>query len=67
MEASIIVEGFKLSEEIYGVRYAKFIGDGDSNVYKQLLQQRPYKNLTVQKWNVEIIYTEISVINCGIL
>lgn len=49
MEASIIVEGFKLSEEMYGVRYAKFIGDGDSNVYKQLLQQRPYKNLTVQK------------------
>lgn len=49
MEASIIVEGFKLSEEMYGVRYAKFIGDGDSNVYKQILEQRPYKNLTVEK------------------
>jgi len=49
MEASIIVEGFKLSESMYGVRYAKFIGDGDSNVYKKLLEQRPYKDLTVQK------------------
>lgn len=49
MEASIIVEGFKMSEEMYGVRYAKFIGDGDSNVYKQILEQRPYKELTIQK------------------
>lgn len=49
MEASIIVEGFKLSENMYGVRYARFIGDGDSNVYKKILEQRPYKDLTVQK------------------
>lgn len=49
MEASIIVEGFKTSEALYGVRYAKFIGDGDSNVYKKMLEQRPYKDLTVQK------------------
>jgi len=34
---------------MYGVRYAKCIGDGDSNVYIKLLEQRPYKNLTVQK------------------
>lgn len=49
MEASIIVEGFKTSEALYGVRYAKFIGDGDSNIYKKILEQRPYKDLTVQK------------------
>lgn len=49
MEASIIVEGFKTSEAMYGIRYAKFIGDGDSNVYKKILEQRPYKDLTVQK------------------
>lgn len=49
MEASIIVEGFKMSEDMYGVRYAKFIGDGDSNVYKKILEQRPYKDLTAQK------------------
>lgn len=33
---------------MYGVRYAKLIGDGDSNVYKQILEHRPYKELTVQ-------------------
>lgn len=49
MEASIIVEGFKLSEEMYGVLYAKLIGDRDSNVYKKNLEQRPYKNPSVEK------------------
>lgn len=49
MEASIIVEGFKISEQMYGVRYAKFIKDGENNVYKKILEQRPYKYLTVEK------------------
>jgi len=34
---------------MYGIRYAKFIGDRDSNVYKKILEQRLYKDLTVQK------------------
>lgn len=49
MEASIIVEGFKESEQVRGIRYHKFIADGDSNVYKRILDSRPYKNLTIQK------------------
>lgn len=49
MEVSIIVEGFKTSEQMYGVRYAKFIEDGDNNVYRKILEQRPYKYLTVEK------------------
>jgi len=49
MEASIIVEGFKKSEEMYGIRYAKFIADGDSSVYKKILDARPYSNRTVEK------------------
>jgi hypothetical protein len=32
MEASIIVEGFKLILSLYGVIYESFIGYGDSNV-----------------------------------
>lgn len=56
MEASIIVEGFKSSEEMYGIRYNKFIADGDSSVYKKILDSRPYKNLTVQKLSVGTIY-----------
>ena len=33
MEADIIVEGFQLSEQMHGLRYLWFIGDGDSSVY----------------------------------
>jgi len=36
MESDIIVEGFKLAEEQHGVRYTKFIGDGDSSVLAHL-------------------------------
>lgn len=49
MEASIIVEGFKESEQVHGIRYHKCIADGDSNVYKRILDSHPYKNLTIQK------------------
>ncbi|KAL4084689.1 hypothetical protein QTP88_027614 [Uroleucon formosanum] len=49
MEASIIVEGFKNSEEMYGLRYHKLIADGDSSVYQKILESRPYKNITVEK------------------
>lgn len=49
MEAAIIVEGFKQSEPMYGIRYQKLIADGDSSVYKKILEAKPYKNLTVQK------------------
>ena len=33
MEASIIAEGFQLSEQMHGARYLWFIGDGDSSMY----------------------------------
>lgn len=49
MEASIVVDGFKQSESMYGIRYHKLIADGDSSVYKQILDSRPYKHLTVEK------------------
>ena len=32
MESDIIASGFKLSEQIHGLRYTKLIGDGDSSV-----------------------------------
>ena len=35
MESDIILEGFKQSEEVHGVRYIRFIGDGDSSVYME--------------------------------
>lgn len=49
MEAAIICEGFQQSEEMHKVRYAKLIADGDSSVYKKILESRPYKHLTVEK------------------
>ncbi|KAF0755359.1 YqaJ domain-containing protein [Aphis craccivora] len=49
MESSIIIEGFMQSEKMYGIRYNKFIADGNSSVYKTILEARPYKNLTVEK------------------
>jgi hypothetical protein len=63
MESSIIVEGFLLNEKMYGIRYNKFIADGDSSVYKKILEARPYKNLTVEKVECRIIFYEIFVIN----
>ncbi|KAE9542497.1 hypothetical protein AGLY_003358 [Aphis glycines] len=49
MEAAVVVEGFKESERMYEIRYHKLIGDGDNSVYKQILDARPYKNLTIEK------------------
>ena len=33
METDIILQGFKEAEAKYGLRYTKFVGDGDSSVY----------------------------------
>lgn len=49
MESNILVEGFKRSVEMYGIKYAKMIADGDSSTYKKILEARPYQNLTVEK------------------
>lgn len=38
MEADAILEGFLEAERVHGLRYTKFIGDGDSSVYPTLLQ-----------------------------
>lgn len=49
MEANIVVEGFKLSESVYNVKYSKVIADGDSSCYKKILEARPYSGTTVEK------------------
>ena len=41
METDIILEGFLEAERVHGVRYMKFVGDGDSSVYPTLLQNVP--------------------------
>jgi len=57
MESDIILEGFKQAEEVHGVRYLRFIGDGDSSVYSTLFQDG---GDTLRKWSVPI--TAASVI-----
>lgn len=49
MESAAIVEGFLRSEELYGIRYHKIIADGDSSVYRSVLEANPYENLVVEK------------------
>ena len=49
MESNLIVEGFKKSEELYGIRYNTVVADGDSSVYKKLLDARPYPTTHIEK------------------
>jgi hypothetical protein len=39
MEGDIIVEGFKRSEEDYGLIYKFYIGDGDSSVFPHIQER----------------------------
>ena len=49
MEADILVDGFFQSVPMYGLKFSKFIGDGDSNFYKKILDSRPYTNMSIEK------------------
>ena len=42
METDILVEGFRISEEMHGLQYLRYIGDGDSSVFYRLKQSVPY-------------------------
>lgn len=42
MEAASILSMFKRSMELYGVRYAYYIGDGDSKTYSAVVAAKPY-------------------------
>ena len=49
METSTIVEGFKEAEKVHGVRYMRFVGDGDSSVYPTLLLEVPVWGRYIKK------------------
>ncbi|GBN98514.1 hypothetical protein AVEN_192512-1, partial [Araneus ventricosus] len=49
MESDIIVEGFCQGLKMYGIKFNRAIGDGDSNVYKMILDAQPYHDLLVEK------------------
>lgn len=43
MEADLLVEGFNESENAYGLRYLKFVGDGDSSVFCKIQEKVSYE------------------------
>lgn len=45
MEADMVVEGFSVSEAMHGVRYGKFIADGDSSTFVKIKENVPYGHL----------------------
>lgn len=49
MECDIMLEGFRNAEKTHGIRYTKFVGDGDSAVYPTLLTQVPVWGRDIEK------------------
>jgi hypothetical protein len=49
MERDIIAEGFKMAEKKHGLRYMRFVGDGDSSVYPSLYEQIPEWGRDIKK------------------
>ena len=49
MEKHIILTGFKVAKKQHGVRYMKFIGDGDSSVYPSLVAGVPGWGYAINK------------------
>ena len=49
MEKDIIVEGFKQSENMHGLRYTGLIADGDSSVHRSIIDSVPIYGRRVKK------------------
>ncbi|KAJ8928841.1 hypothetical protein NQ314_018538 [Rhamnusium bicolor] len=49
METDIILEGFRTSVQLHGLKYTKLVGDGDSSITKKLQELKPYGTKLVQK------------------
>ncbi len=43
MEASCTLKMFRRSQKKYGVRYVKYVGDGDSKTFSMLKKEHPYQ------------------------
>jgi len=49
MEVDAVIEMFQRSETLHQVKYANYIGDGDSKTFKGIVDSQPYENFTVLK------------------
>ncbi|GFV59587.1 hypothetical protein TNCV_4259801 [Trichonephila clavipes] len=43
------IEIFQRSESLHGLRYTKFLGDGDARAYKAVNEMQPYGNIGIEK------------------
>ena len=50
MESDIILQGFQECEQLHGVRYLRLIGDGDSSVFANIIENGPSWCKRVQKF-----------------
>ena len=53
MESDAIVEGFKCSMDMHGLIYKMVVADGDSNVFKSIRDNGPYREWGVQVKKIE--------------
>ncbi|GFW14486.1 uncharacterized protein LOC100901629 [Trichonephila clavipes] len=49
MEVSGAIDFFKRSECLHGLRYTKFLGDGDARAYKAVNEMQPYGDTCIEK------------------
>ncbi|GFW99569.1 uncharacterized protein TNCV_3418021 [Trichonephila clavipes] len=49
IEISGTIEIFQRSESLHGLRYTKFLGDGDSRAYKAVNEMQPYGDIGIEK------------------
>ncbi|XP_068084596.1 uncharacterized protein [Anabrus simplex] len=49
MEAAGAVNIFSRSVDMFGVRYVKYLGDGDSKSFKSVVEAKPYGDVSVEK------------------
>lgn len=60
METHITLEGFYQTEKMHGVRYTKFVWDGDSTVYSTLLiKVQVWCLMTLKSWNMQITFANV--------
>ncbi|KYN13319.1 hypothetical protein ALC57_14500 [Trachymyrmex cornetzi] len=55
MEPDAVVEMFSRSEALHNVKYAHYVGDGDSKTHKSLVDAKPYGDFTIaDEENVDV-------------
>jgi len=49
MEVDSVIKMFRRSESLFDIKYANYVGDGDSKTFKGILDSQPYEDFTVKK------------------